>query len=71
MKKLFIAVGLLFFVFLLELPLVSFSQNIGIGTNIPLAKLHVADSSVVFTASGDIPFPQGNPPVEIAGRRLM
>jgi len=71
MKKLFIAVGLLFLVFLLELPLVSFSQNIGIGTNIPLAKLHVADSSVVFTASGDIPIPQGNPPVEIAGRRLM
>ncbi len=50
---------------------ISFSQNIGIGTTAPLARLHVADSSVVFTATGDIPVTAGNPPVETAGRRMM
>ncbi len=71
MQKLFIPAGLLFLISLLELPTVSYSQNLGIGTITPMARLHVVDSSVVFTASGDIPVTQGNPPVEIAGRRMM
>lgn len=45
--------------------------NIGIGTSNPLAKLHVADSNVVFSAVGDIPASPGNPPISGAGRRMM
>jgi len=47
------------------------AQNICIGTAAPQARLHVADSSVVFTASGDIESPAGFPPVETVGRRMM
>src|SRR5687768_6934266 len=51
----------------------SFSQNVGIGTANPFARLHVNDSSVLFSASDDIPLPalQGNPPVSGVGRRMM
>ncbi len=45
--------------------------NVGIGLNAPAARLHVADSSVVFTASDLIPDVPGNPPVSGAGRRMM
>ena len=45
--------------------------NVGIGTNNPLAKLQVADSSVVFTAGGDAPVSAGSTPVSGAGRRMM
>lgn len=45
--------------------------NIGVGTNTPAARLHVADSSVVFTASNAAPGTQGNPPVSGPGRRMM
>lgn len=45
--------------------------NVGIGTSTPLARLHVADSSVVFTASDILPFTPGNPPVSGPGTRLM
>ncbi|MEO7308961.1 MAG: tail fiber domain-containing protein [Chitinophagaceae bacterium] len=47
------------------------AQNVGIGTSTPMARLHVADSSVVFTATGIIPVTPGNPPVSGAGRRMM
>jgi len=48
-----------------------YSQNVGIGTNAPKARLHVADSSVVFTA-GD-PFLSVTPPVPVtgAGARML
>jgi Head domain of trimeric autotransporter adhesin len=45
--------------------------NAGIGTNNPLARLHVADSNVLFSANGDIPGTAGNTPVIGAGRRMM
>lgn len=45
--------------------------RVGIGTGTPLARLHVADSNVVFSASGNIPVVQGVPPVSGAGRRMM
>lgn len=45
--------------------------NVGIGTANPLARLHVADSSVLFSANGDIPFSAGLPPQQGSGRRLM
>jgi len=47
------------------------AQNVGIGTAIPKARLHVADSSVVFSASGDLNLPAGNPPIIGAGRRML
>ena len=37
-------------VVLLFIPFFSVSQNVGIGTTAPTARLHVADSSVVFSA---------------------
>lgn len=48
----------------------AFTQNVGIGTTDPKARLHVADSSVVFAAPG---FAAGitAPPVSGAGRRMM
>ncbi|MBA2249130.1 MAG: hypothetical protein H0W12_02945 [Chitinophagaceae bacterium] len=51
----------------------SFAQNgnVGIGIAAPLARLHVADSNVVFTAIGNIPAIPGNPPVSGTGRRMM
>ena len=45
--------------------------NVGVGTTNPLARLHVADSSVVFSVSGVVPGVTGNPPISGAGRRMM
>lgn len=47
------------------------AQNVGIGITTPVARLHVADSSVLFSALNDIPATPGNPPVSGTGRRLM
>lgn len=44
--------------------------NIGIGTTRPLAKLHVQDSSVLFTGAYS-PNNPGNPPIEGDGARMM
>lgn len=46
-------------------------NHVGIGTTTPLAGLHVADSSVVFTAWGGALDNPGPPPVEGSGRRMM
>ena len=46
-------------------------QYVGVGTTTPLARLHVLDSSVLFSASGDIPPTPNNTPVSGAGRRMM
>lgn len=49
-----------------------FNTNlVGIGTTNPQARLHVADSSVVFTATGFAPYITGRAPVTGAGRRMM
>jgi hypothetical protein len=46
--------------------------NVGIGTNTPLASLHVADSNVVFTGPSSVPFTTTfSPPVSGAGSRMM
>lgn len=45
--------------------------KVGIGTSTPAARLHVADSSVVFTGASPLPVTPGNPPVSGAGTRLM
>lgn len=46
-------------------------QYLGIGTTTPLARLHVIDSSVLFSAPGDIPSLIHNTPISKGGRRLM
>src|SRR5688500_20167285 len=49
-----------------------FSQNnVGIGTLAPLARLHVSDSSVLFSATGPALVNPGNTPVSNGGSRLM
>ncbi len=45
--------------------------NVGIGLIDPVARLHVVDSSVVFSATDDVPATPGNPPIVGAGRRMM
>lgn len=45
--------------------------KVGINTSTPLAYLHVADSSVVFTAATILPVSPGNTPVNGAGTRMM
>ena len=47
------------------------SQNVGIGTAAPQARLHVVDSSVLFSATGSPVLNPGNPPLSGAGRRMM
>lgn len=42
-----------------------YSQNVGIGTTTPIARLHVADSNVVFTGPASIPnITNYGPPVQ-------
>lgn len=47
------------------------AQNVGIGTTTPSARLHVADSSVLFSAIGLANPTPGNPPIQGSGRRMM
>jgi Head domain of trimeric autotransporter adhesin len=65
MKKIFFLITLSFSCTIL------FAQNVGIGTLLPKARLHVADSSVVFSATGAAFFTSRKPPITGAGRRLM
>jgi hypothetical protein len=51
--------------------IILFAQNVGIGTLLPKARLHVTDSSVVFSATGSVLALPGNPPLSGAGRRMM
>jgi hypothetical protein len=45
--------------------------NVGIGITIPKARLHVTDSSVVFSAADPVLATPGNPPLSGAGARMM
>ena len=47
------------------------TRNVGIGIATPKARLHVADSSVAFSAAGVILGSPGAPPVSGLGRRMM
>jgi hypothetical protein len=50
----------------------SFPQNVGIGTQTPVARLHVADSSVLFTGPLTIDdTSNANPPIDGPGGRMM
>ena len=67
MKKIF-----LFIILFIATHKMMMAQNVGIGTITPQARLHVADSSVLFSANGHaLPSTIGNPPVQGAGRRMM
>ena len=46
-----------------------FAQNVGIGTITPLARLHVVDSNVIFSANGESH--SAYLPILPAGRRLI
>ncbi|MFI5128502.1 MAG: hypothetical protein ACHQFX_00865 [Chitinophagales bacterium] len=48
-----------------------YSQNVGIGTASPLARLHVPDSNVVFSAGDPLLTLPGNPAISGAGARMM
>ncbi len=48
-----------------------FKGRLGISTINPLAGLHVADSSVLFSVTGDVPATPGSMPISGAGRRMM
>lgn len=45
--------------------------NVGIGTSTPLSRLHVVDSSVLFSAVSNAPASPGLPPIQGPGRRMM
>jgi len=47
------------------------AQNVGIGTTTPVARLHVADSNVLFTGATGLPGSPGNPPLSGGGTRMM
>ncbi|MFZ1368838.1 MAG: hypothetical protein WAR78_00565, partial [Ferruginibacter sp.] len=50
----------------------AYAVNVGIGVSIPLARLHVADSNVLFTGPITIPpTTTYNPPASGAGSRMM
>ena len=62
---------ILFIYFIALLQNCANAQNVGIGTAAPLARLHVADSSVLFSATGDISVTPGITPLDGTGRRMM
>jgi hypothetical protein len=47
------------------------SGNVGVGITSPAARLHIADSNVVFTGPASLPTAPGNPAVSGAGTRMM
>lgn len=57
---------------LILLPLINvMAQNVGIGTTAPLARLHVTDSSVLFSGGALVSLPAPPPPVAGPGIRMM
>jgi hypothetical protein len=62
---------ILFSLFIIHYSIIH-SQNVGIGTTTPKARLHVADSNVLFSATGSsLPASPAPPPTTGGGRRLM
>jgi hypothetical protein len=62
----------LFFTILLAVAAIfTQAQNVGIGTTLPKARLHVTDSAVLFTGPTTLPVLAGLPPISGGGTRLM
>ncbi len=61
------------FLFLVALvvPQLLIAQNVGIGTNSPLSRLHVEQDTVLFNGPASLPAVAGQLPVSGAGVRLM
>lgn len=70
MKKTMNIVAAAFTIVFLMAAVFCTAQNVGIGTTQPLARLHVQDSSVLFTGEFNSITP-GNPPLSGAGTRMM
>ena len=63
---------LLFLITALFFVIITSAQNVGIGTSTPIARLHVADSNVLFTGPLTVPGTTTyNPPASGAGSRMM
>ncbi len=74
MKHLRLHIGVMFIAVLVSLlTQQSFAQtgNVGIGTTTPKARLHVADSAVLFNGLATLPANPSAPPVSGAGTRMM
>ena len=71
MKKYSVVLAILFASFFLLFHLNAYSQNVGIGTTLPKARLHIADSNVLFTANAILPVNPNDPPVTGTGTRMM
>ena len=69
-KELYIFIALIIIIVLIHSSR-AFGQNVGIGTVTPVARLHVLDSSVLFSGVGLVSLPANNPPISGAGRRMM
>ncbi len=63
--------SMLMMAFILTIPF-AHAQNVGIGTSNPIARLHVADSNVLFTGPNNVVNNTlANPPVQGPGTRMM
>jgi len=71
MKKYSVAWSILTACLFLLFQFSAYSQNIGIGTSNPKARLHIADSSVLFTANNVLPVSPRDPPVTGSGIRML
>lgn len=60
----------LFFILIISMLRIT-AQNVGIGTINPQARLHVADSSVLFSGPSSLPATPGLPPLSGGGTRMM
>lgn len=61
----------LIFLFLIIISLQTAAQNVGIGNSAPQARLHVTDSSVLFSGPSSLPATPGLPPLSGGGTRMM
>jgi len=69
-KELYLFIILVIAIFLFHTSR-SLAQNVGIGTTSPIARLHVTDSVVLFSAAGTIEYPTVSNIIGGEGRRML